>query len=575
MKSTHYKHHRTPLLALALLALAVALPAAARAANEGQADLDKATELKVGAQSTGDLSDVIQLCESALKKGLDKDNTTFANDLMASALVQRGSITAAKIFGDESSTARLNLQGDQWKTYRTDALADLEKGLKLSPKQPQAFFVVARLSLLPPADVDKAVKSLDKTISLAKDDAAMRAKALLLRSALRKNLQDRVADLDDAPRALPDNPMLLRARGLALAEQQKWQASLADFDKSIAAEPGNVAAYQLKAAILVKLNKLADALATLEKAHKLAPEDLEIMAAKAEIYNTQSNHKAAVEELTRALAVDRSNLALLGRRADAYERLGDKTKALADIDRMLELKSSDPEILRARAALLADMGKFAEAAEVLQKIHKANPNDALTTLQIAMLYTTMKQYEKAIAAYDEVLTRSPDEVEAIRGRGDALLNLGRRGAAVAEYEKAFKLKPHDFGILNNYAWVLATAPEDKLRDGHRALEMAIEACKQTEYKKDYILSTLAAAYAETGDFGSARKWAAKAVEVCVPTKDEPDRKDELQKELESYKADKPWREALVNGVATKVPEKTAAKKENPKKKPAPPEDDDI
>ena len=61
-------------------------------------------------------------------------------------------------------------------------------------------------------------------------------------------------------------------------------------------------------------------------------------------------------------------------------------------------------------------------------------------------------------------------------------------------------KPHDAGILNNYAWVLATAPEDKLRDGHKALAMAIDACKQTDYKEDYILSTLAAAYAEIGRF---------------------------------------------------------------------------
>lgn len=53
-----------PYPALALLALAaVVFPSGVRAANEGQADLDKATELKLGAQSTGDLTDVINLCE--------------------------------------------------------------------------------------------------------------------------------------------------------------------------------------------------------------------------------------------------------------------------------------------------------------------------------------------------------------------------------------------------------------------------------------------------------------------------------------------------------------------------------
>jgi tetratricopeptide (TPR) repeat protein len=252
-----------------------------------------------------------------------------------------------------------------------------------------------------------------------------------------------------------------------------------------------------------------------------------------------------------------------------------------------------------RAAFLADMHKYDKAVDELEKMHKANPKDSLTTLQMGMLYTTIKQYAKAIASYDEVLARNPDDVGALRGRGDALLNIGRRGDAIAEYEKAYKLQPHDIGILNNFAWLLATAPEKKLRDGRRAIELASDACKQTDYKKDYILSTLAAAYAETGDFATARKWAAEAVDVSEPSKDEPDRKDELKKELESYKASKAWREDLpadeakqsakkpeahkgssetaTSDAAAKSDQKQPAKPKDKKtKKPVPqPDDDDV
>ena len=262
----------SPLVALTLiLALAGAssrlMAAPAPAAGDGQADLDKATELKLGAQNTGDLSDVIQLCDSALKKGLDKANTVFANDLMASALVQRGSVTAAKIFGDESTPSPgLKLDEDHWKDYRKEALADLEKGLKISPKQPQAHFMVAKLYLLPGGDAEKAMHSLDQAIDLADDDAGMKAKALLLRASLRKNATQRQADLDEAVKTLPGNAMLLRTRGMVLAEQKDWDKALADFDKAIAAEPKNPLAYQLKAAVLVKIKKYAEALPVLEKA---------------------------------------------------------------------------------------------------------------------------------------------------------------------------------------------------------------------------------------------------------------------------------------------------------------------
>jgi tetratricopeptide (TPR) repeat protein len=566
-------HSIQPLSTVALLAwAAVAFPSVLRAANEGQADLDKATELKLGAQSTGDLTDVINLCESALKKGLDKNNTTFANDLMASALAQRGTVTAAKIFGDESApAAKMNLEGEQWKKYRDDALADLEKALKLSPKQPQAHYLFARLNLLPGGDPEKALAELGKTIEQSEDDAAMRTKALLLRSQLRKDPKLRIADLTEALRSLPNNAMLLRLRGLALADDHKLNEALADFDKSIAAEPNNLVGYELKAAVLVNLKKFAEANAALEKAHALAPKNLELLLSKAKISISEANYKAAAEELTRALAIDGSNLGVLELRSAVYEQLGEKEKALGDVDKMLSIKPGNTDLMRMRAAFLADLGKFDKAIEELEKMHKANPKDSLTALQMGMLYTTMKQYVKALAAYDEVLARNPDDVGALRGRGDALLNVGRRGDAVAEYEKAIQLQPHDVGILNNYAWLLATAPEKKLRDGRRAVELANDACKQTEYKKDYILSTLAAAYAETGDFTSARKWAAQAVDVAAPTKDEPDRKEELKKELESYKANKPWREDLP-GDQSKPPAKKA---KEPKKSATPPEDDDV
>ena len=92
-----------------------------------------------------------------------------------------------------------------------------------------------------------------------------------------------------------------------------------------------------------------------------------------------------------------------------------------------------------------------------------------------------------------------------------------------------------------------------------------DACRQTDYKQDYILSTLAAAYAETGDFESARKWAAQAVEAKPSEHAEASRKDELKKELESYQANKPWREALPHPEEKKATKKADEKKARPRK----------
>ncbi len=327
LQPRHAVRRVASVLTLTLFALGVGFfPVSARAENEGQADLDKATQQKLGAQTSSDLTDVIQLCESALKKGLDKDNTAFANNVIASAFVQRGSLAANKAYQAVRAAGARAATDDGWKTYRSEALADLEKGLKLSPKQPQAQFEIARLNLLPGGDSRKALEALDKTIALADDDANLRAEALVQRATLRSDARQRLADLDEAVATLPNNAVLLRHRGLVRAEAEKWDGALADFDKAIAADPKHVLTYQMKAEVLVKIKKPPEALAVLEKGHLAVPDNIDLLVAKGRILVAQSNYKAAADELTRALAIDGSNLPILDLRAALYEQLGEKAK---------------------------------------------------------------------------------------------------------------------------------------------------------------------------------------------------------------------------------------------------------
>jgi tetratricopeptide (TPR) repeat protein len=534
---------------LAVLAL-VAPPAWAE--DAGQADLDKATQLKLTATTVTDLTDVIQLCQRAMKKGLDQNNATFAKNLLASTLVQRGQSYASKTFRS------LLLEGN-WQRDRKDALADLERGIGLNPQQPLALTLIARLQLLPEGDAQRAHQALDQAIALGEDDPPLRAEALVLRANTRSDPRQRLADLDQAVRLVPGDAAVLRARAATRADLEQHDAALEDLDKAIKLEPKQVLAYQLKALVLVKQKKLAEAVAVLEKARGIAPRNIDLSITEAQIYLRQSNFKAALEEMNRAVLLDANNLNLLLLRSAVYQQSGEKTKALADIDRVLALKPRIPGVMRDRALLLADLGKLDEALAQLQQLRAANPKDTLALLQLGMLHTSAKHYDQAVEAFSTVIAEHPDEWMAYRGRADAQLNLGNRAGAVADYEQGLKLRPADPGLLNNLAWVLATAPEDKLRDGQRALRLALEACKLSDYKEDYILSTLAAAYAEIGDFENARKWSAKSVELGSK-----EHLAELKKEVDSYQARKPWREAL-SAPADK-------KKEGPAKDTSPPED---
>ena len=101
--------------------------------------------------------------------------------------------------------------------------------------------------------------------------------------------------------------------------------------------------------------------------------------------------------------------------------------------------------------------------------------------------------------------------------------------------------------IRDSAWVLATSPDESVRDGERAVELATKAAELTEFELPHILSTLASGYAEMGDFEKAREWAEKAVNLS----EDEEQKKGLNEELERYKLDKPWREDQLKELEEK------------------------
>jgi tetratricopeptide (TPR) repeat protein len=125
-------------------------------------------------------------------------------------------------------------------------------------------------------------------------------------------------------------------------------------------------------------------------------------------------------------------------------------------------------------------------------------------------------------------------------RGMDSLSRGEYEEAVEELEACVRLDAEEPEFANRLAWVLATCPRRGIRDGQRAVSLATQACEATRWGQPYKLDTLAASYAEAGDFDEAVRWQEKALSLLP---------DDLYRamyrgRLDLYKGRSPYREGL-------------------------------
>ena len=135
--------------------------------------------------------------------------------------------------------------------------------------------------------------------------------------------------------------------------------------------------------------------------------------------------------------------------------------------------------------------------------------------------------------------------QAYNNRGLAYVKKGEHDKAIADYGKAIGINPKHARTYNSLAWLLATCPEPKYRNGYKAVDLARKALELEPESDKYFLDTLAAAHAEAGDFEAAISAQEKAIQL-LREKGRPDEVEkklsEYSKRLEHYKARKPWRE---------------------------------
>lgn len=535
--------------------------AVAAAENEGLEDLDKATQLKVTAESLDDLNEVIDHLDTALEKGLDKENTTFAEQLLVSSLVQRGTLFSAAVFNVPAQDPQRGLRSMQFRQF---ALSDLQRAVSLDDKLWDAYLLIGKMQVLPLGDAAAARRALSRVVDAA-DEATpqQRAEALALRSGLHKVEEKQLADLNRAVELEPEKPDYLRLRAQYLYSKEKLDEALADIDRALQSEPDHAATNELRGMILLGQEKYDEALSSFDRASELVPEAPLPYQHRGELYRQKGDLNKALEQLTKALELGPESVATLLVRAGIYYELKKTDEALEDIEQAIRVQPQLVQPHLMKAEIYAATDRLDQAIAQLERLVQLAPGNVPLLNRLGNFYLMARRPRKSIEVLNQVIEHDPENYGALRFRADAHLNIGKHAEAIADFERALPLIEEDESLLNNFAWVLATSPDDEVRDGQRALKMATKAAELTGYETPHVLSTLAAAHAETGDFESAKKWSQKAIEFSQKAIDAAEIDDEraqlqsihkdLEKELANYNDGKPVRERQTAEDAADTP----------------------
>lgn len=536
----------TAIAVLALFALSPGWTSAQKtsAQNPGQGDLDTATELQLGAETLGDLEKVIKFGESALAKGLDQGNQEFAKKLLASTLYQHASRTA------ESMTERRQ-RGPRSQTIKQQALKDLEKAKSYDATLTDIYLLEARLLAMAPGnDMKAAAASASEAIELlkARDDPKQLSKAYVLRAQILEDNERKLADFEAAVKADPTNTDAGQAVALLYIQKGDNENAVAALRKLLERDASNTRLLAILAETLIESKQFDEALKYCDELIKQVPKETMGYNLRARVRVLKEDIEGAIKDSTEALSLNEKDQDALFLRSRLLLSQGKDDQAKADVDKLLREAPDQQQGIMMRSLIAANQKRWGDAITDLQVLLQNDPTRADWKLQLAGYYVGDSRPRKAIQLLTQVLESIGDEndsdqkairADALRARGDALLSVGKHADALKDYEDALKIEPEDTGILNNFAWVLATSPDDPVRNADKSIQLGLKACELTKYEKPHILSTLAAGYAEKGDFETAKKWSGKAVELGAKD-DEID--SQLKKELESYEQKKPWRE---------------------------------
>jgi len=222
----------------------------------------------------------------------------------------------------------------------------------------------------------------------------------------------------------------------------------------------------------------------------------------------------AIQDFAASVGADADRWRAIHNRGVLEAQAGNFEQAFNDFTRTIELNPNFAKAYSNRAALFVVAGNVEAAIQDYQGALRIDSELAVAHRGLGRAYHLTGDLDAALRSYDEAVRLAPKDAYAIAARADVLTDQGHYANAASEYDRALTIDAHSSHAYCGSAWLLATCPDDSVRDPELAVERAQVAVELGGDGNAASLDTLAAAQAAAGDFNLAARTARQAIEFA-------------------------------------------------------------
>ena len=229
--------------------------------------------------------------------------------------------------------------------------------------------------------------------------------------------------------------------------------AIEEYRQAIDADPTSEYLTAGLAELYAKTGRIRDAVMEAQDILKRDPNNLEAHKLLGRIYlrslgdiqsgnGSQNVLKLAIEQYEQIIKIEPDSVddhLLLGR---LYKVNNDLQKAESEFKTALKLQPDSEEAVTTLALLYTEEGDSTRAAQVLSAVPDASRSAKLYSV-LGYTYEQQKEYKKAIDAYRKAIALDRDNLDAIRGLAENLMNDGQSEAALEQYKVIADANPED------------------------------------------------------------------------------------------------------------------------------------